>query len=92
MALISAAGAGIQNYVDSLLVTNGSATLTQWQAYEASATGTVIVGAYLAASGGGFQMNFNPPWRISANTILNMRVKPNVSQVLVTIHFHTGVD
>ncbi len=92
VALLPAQGSGVQNYVDSLLVTNGSGTLTNWTAYEVSATGSPVCGAYLAASGGGFTHYFNPPWRVSANTVLNMRVKPNASKVEVTIHFHVGVD
>lgn len=92
IALLPAQGSGIQNYVDSLVVTNGSGTLTQWIAYEVSATATPNCGAYLAASGGGFVHKFDPPWRVSANTVLNMRVKPAASKVMVTIHFHVGVD
>lgn len=92
VALIGALGAGQVAYVDSLLVTNGSATLTRADIYEASATATPVVAAYLAASGGGFTQRFDPPWRVSANTVLNARVKPNVSQCLFVIHFHTGVD
>jgi len=92
VALIAAPGSGLVAYVDSIMVTNGSGTLTQFIAYEASATATPVLGAYLAASGGGYVRNYDPPVRVSANTVLNGRIKPNASQVLVEIHFHVGVD
>jgi len=92
VALIAAPGSGLVAYVDSIMVTNGSATLTRADIYEASGTATPVVAGYLAASGGGFVNKFDPPWRVSANTALNARVKPNVSKCLFVIHFHVGVD
>lgn len=92
VALIAAPGSGLVAYVDSIMVTNGSGTLTQFIAYETSATLTPVLAGYLAASGGGYVRNYDPPVRISANTVLNGRIKPNASQVLVEIHFHVGVD
>lgn len=90
VALIAAPGAGLCAYVTGLTVTNGSATLTRADCYVASATAGPDVAQYLAASGGGFAMKFDPPWQISANSVLNARVKPNVSQALFTIHFYVG--
>lgn len=94
VALIAAPGAGLVAYVDSICVTNGSSTLTLFQAYELSATAiaSAAICGYLAASGGGFVRTYDPPLRVSANTVLNGRIKPNVSQVIVDIHFHVGVD
>lgn len=92
IALIAAGGAGVVAFVTGLTITNGSSTLTRADIYETSATATPVVAQYLAASGGGVAMNFDPPWRVSANTALNARVKPSVSQCLFTIHFYMGQD
>ena len=91
VALAAAPGIGLSVYVTSMLVTNGSPTLTQLQVYEASATGAPTLAPYLAASGGGFQHTFDPPWKVSANTALNARLKPSVVGVVtVTLNFVVG--
>lgn len=91
VALVAAPGAAQSIYVTSMLVTNGSPTLTQLQVYEASATAAPTLAPYLAASGGGFQHTFDPPWKVSANTALNARLKPSVGGVVtVTINFVVG--
>jgi hypothetical protein len=92
VALIAAPGAATSIYVTEILATNGSPTLTQLQIYEASATATPNPCQYLAANGGGFSVKFDPPWKVSANTALNGRLKPSVSAglVLLTINFYTG--
>lgn len=91
VALAAAPGGGLSVYVTSMLVTNGSPTLTQLQVYEASATGAPTLAPYLAASGGGFQHTFDPPWKVSANTALNARLKPSVVGVVtVTLNFVVG--
>lgn len=90
-ALIAAPGAALHAYVTQMLVTNGSPTLTQLQIYEASATGSPVIAPYLAASGGGYVVNFDPPWEVSANTALNARLKPSVGGVVtVTLNFTVG--
>lgn len=91
VALIAAPGASLSIYVTGILATNGSTTLTQLQMYEASATATPVIAPFLAASGGGFSTQFDPPWRISANTALNARLKPSVgATVCVTLNFYVG--
>lgn len=90
VALVAAPGANLSVYVTGLMATNGSATLTRADCYQASATAAPDVAQYLAASGGGFSVKFDPPWQISANTALNARIKPNASQALFTIHFYVA--
>ena len=89
-ALIAAPGVGVSAYIDGIIITNGAAALAGIQIYEASATGSPVLQQYLAANGGGFAFNFDPPWKVSANTALNARLKPSASQVLVTINFHVA--
>lgn len=88
VALVAAPGAALSIYIDNIVVTNGSGTLTRVDIYDASNTAACIVCGFAAASGGGFSTNLNPPAKVSANTALNVRVKPNVSDVIVTINFH----
>lgn len=90
VALIAAPGAATSIYVTQLIVTNGSASLTRVDIYEASATATPVIAQYAAASGGGFTITFDPPYKVSANTALNARLKPSASQVLVTPNFYVG--
>jgi hypothetical protein len=88
VALVAAPGPALSVYVDQLVVTNGSGTLTRVDIYDASNTAACLVCGFAAASGGGFSQQFNPPIKVSANTALNVRVKPNVSDVIVTVNFH----
>lgn len=90
VALVAAPAAARSIFVDSIIATNGSAALTKLYLYEASASATPVVQQYLAANGGGFSHQFNPPWQISAATALNMNLTVNASDVLVTVHFHVG--
>lgn len=89
--LVASAGTAAV-FIDSLLVTNGGSTLTQFIAYEASATAAPAVCAYLAANGGGFTQTFNPPWRVSVGAACNVRISAPTSKVVITVHFHVGVD
>lgn len=90
VALVAAPGAATSIYVTQLIVTNGSASLTRVDIYEASATATPVIAQYAAANGGGFTITFDPPYKVSANTALNARLKPSASQVLVTPNFYVG--
>lgn len=87
-ALIAAPGSSLSIYVDQVTVTNGGNVLSRVDIYDASNSATPIIAGYAAASGGGFAMTFNPPIKVSANTALNMKCKPNASDVLVTVNFH----
>lgn len=90
VALAAAPGAGLSVYVTSMVVTNGSSSLTRFDAFPGTNSATPEVCAYLAASGGGFTHTFDPPYKVSANAALNARVKPNASQVIVTLNFVVG--
>ena len=89
-ALVAAPGAGLSIFVTMIAGTNGSATLTRGDVYQLSATASCAAKMYLAASGGGFVMKYDPPIQILSNTALNARVKPNVSEVVFNIHFYVG--
>jgi hypothetical protein len=89
-ALIANPGAATSIYITQIAVTNGGPTITAAYAYPASATSSAICRLHAAANGGGFVLNYDPPIQIPANTALNGRVKPNVSEVLFNIHFFVG--
>lgn len=90
VALVAAPGAGLCVYITKIACTNGSATLTRADVYQASATASAVCQMYMAASGGGFTMDYNPPIQLLSNTAANARVKPNVSQAIFNIHFFVG--
>jgi hypothetical protein len=75
--LIAAPGAGNFVYVTSLAVTNGG-TVTTGAHIGWSGSPDVVV-MYLVSAGGGFVMNFDPPWKVLSNEAVQCRVKPNSS-------------
>lgn len=78
-------------FVDSLIVTSNLAANTRCDIYETASSAAPEISQYLAASGGGFTMQLNPPWVLSAGQALSARLKPSASaQVLVTVQFHVG--
>jgi len=90
VALIAAPGAGLSVFISMIAGTNGSATLTRGDVYQTSATASCVAQMYMAASGGGFVMKYDPPIQLLSNSALNARVKPNVSQVIYNVHFYVG--
>lgn len=90
VALVAAPAADFCIYVTHLMATNGSATLTRGEVYSGTNTASSEVKAYLAASGGGFTRDFNPPWKLQTATALNCRVEPNASKCLFEVHFYVA--
>lgn len=84
--LVTSAGAA-SIYVDSLLCTNGGAALCIISVLEKSLSAAVV--QYLAASGGGFSHNFDPPWKISAGASLQAFLNSG-GPVNVTVNFHVA--
>lgn len=85
VTLIASPGAGANIYVTQLMVGNMSSTLTRARIGTSASTGTVVQPC--AASGGGFVLNFDPPWMLSASEACLCSVKPNVSEVYFTVNF-----
>lgn len=86
--LASAPGAGLSIFVTQVAVTNASGTNTRARLGSSATPGNVTM--MLAQSGGGFVMNFTPPWEISANEAFLVSVKPNVSEGIFNAHFFVG--
>lgn len=75
--LIAAPGAGLHIYLTSLAVSNAGTVLTSAQVGW-SASGALIT-MVAGANGGGFVMNFDPPWKVASNEAVLCRVDPNSS-------------
>ena len=80
-----APGAGMAIYVTSIAASNASGTNTRGRIGTSASVGAVQM--MMAASGGGYVMQFTPPWELSANEALVCSVKPNVSEGIFTAHF-----
>lgn len=85
VTLIASPGAGANVYVTQLMVGNMSSTLTRARIGTSASISTVVQPC--AASGGGFVLNFDPPWMLSASEACVCSVKPNVSEVYFTVNF-----
>lgn len=81
--VVSAGAASI--YVDGLICVNGGGALCTINILEKSLSAAVV--QFLAANGGGFSHNFDPPWKISAGASLQAFLNSG-GPVLVTVNFH----
>jgi len=75
--LITAPGAGNHIYVTALQVSNAGTVLTSAQVGWSGSPQLVTM--VCAANGGGFVMNFDPPWKVASNEAVICRVDPNSS-------------
>lgn len=90
IALIVAPGAGLSVFITELACTNGSGTLTRADVFQVSATASCLAQMYMAASGGGFVMHYDPPIQILSNSGVTCRVDPSVSKCIFNVHFYVG--
>jgi hypothetical protein len=77
VSLITGPGVGLSVYITQLAVTNGG-TINSLARIGTSADGSTIQ-MFCASAGGGFVLNFNPPWKLSASEAAVCSVKPNTS-------------
>lgn len=86
--LIAAPGAGLSVFVTQLMVSNAAGSNTRARIGTSATIGNITM--MMAASGGGFTMQFTPPWQLSANEALLCSVKPNASEGIFNVHFFVG--
>jgi len=86
-ALVAAPGASLSTYVTSVSASNTSATASRVDIKDGT---TIRHSMFLAASGGGFVQQFNPPWKITANVALNGALGTAVTDVRVNVHYYTA--
>jgi hypothetical protein len=68
----AAGGAGIRNYINSVAVINGHATVSTDVQIRDGAAGTVLWRGFAQAAGGGASVKFDPPLRGTANTLVEV--------------------
>ena len=85
VSMVGAPGAGFAIYVTQLAVSNAAPANTLARIGTSASIGQVTM--MMAQSGGGFVMQFTPPWRLSTNEALLGSVKPNASEGWFNIHF-----
>lgn len=85
VTLATGPGAGMAIYVTGVMATNAAGTNTLGRFGTSGSAGTVQ--GYMAQSGGGFTMKFDPPWELSAAEALVCSVKPNASEGIFVAHF-----
>lgn len=85
VTLIATPGAGANIFITQLMVGNMSATLTRARIGTSASIATVVQPC--AASGGGFVLNFEPPWMLSASEAALCSVKPNASELYFTVNY-----
>jgi hypothetical protein len=74
---IAAPGAGLHVYITQLSVSNAGTVLTTAQIGTSASLGQVTMVA--AANGGGFVLNYDPPYKCQSNEAVLCRVDPNPS-------------
>lgn len=85
VTLVSTPGAGASVYVTQLMVGNNSNSLTLARIGTSASANTVV--QPLAAAGGGFVLQFDPPWKLSASEACLCSVKPAATDVYFTVNF-----
>ena len=90
--ILSAAGAGLFNFVDSLWFSNGGSALVRFDLRD-GAGGTVFWSGYLAANGGGVALQLKKGLKQpTSNTLLEgvLSAVPGANDVRINIEYHTA--
>lgn len=88
VTMIAGPGAGLSIYITQLMCSNASATGTKARIGTSASIATVV--NFMAASGGGFVFNFDPPWKLSASEAALCSVKPNADAGLFTVNYYVA--
>jgi hypothetical protein len=93
-AVLAAPGAGLSLHITRVKAGNGSATLTRLELVEGGADagtdGTIVDSMPLAANGGGFVFEYDPPYKLPTNTAFKARLSTGVTDVRLNIHYFTS--
>lgn len=90
-SVIAAAGAGIRNYITSILVTNSHATVGTFVNITDGSGGTILWTGYAAPAGGGFSVTLPTPIKTTANTALYCACATTGSNTRVCAAGYKGV-
>jgi hypothetical protein len=83
-SIIAAAGAGIRNYITSIIVTNSHSTVGTLVKITDGSGGTLLAQGYAAAGGGGWSLTLPTPIKTTANTALHAVCGTTGANVYVT--------
>jgi hypothetical protein len=90
---VKAAGGGVvRNYIKSVQVINGHATVSTDLQIRDGAAGTVLHRGFAQAGGGGYACNFNPPLRGTANTLVEVACGTTGSAIYVNVQGYTAAE
>jgi hypothetical protein len=90
VTLITGPGAGLSVYITQLACSNRGADSTLARAGTSASVETVAM--WVMSAGGGFVMNFDPPWKLSASEAALCSVKPNsTGNVYFNVNFYVAV-
>jgi hypothetical protein len=84
--LIATPGAGANLYVTKIAASNLGGTFCAVRVGTSATPSNIVMG--VASAGGGFVMDFDPPWMLSASERAICSIKPNNSYVVVNAHFY----
>ena len=89
VTLVAAPGAGVSVYITQLAVTNAGTVGGLARIGTSASASTILM--FCASAGGGFVMNFDPPWKLSASEAALCSVKPNTSgNTYFNVNFYVG--
>lgn len=87
--VIAAPAAGQALYITGLSCSNTSATAVRIDISDGS---TIRDSMFLAADGGGYVKQFDPPWELTAATALRATASAAVTDIRINAHFYTMDD
>lgn len=88
----AAAGAGIRNYITSIQVINGHASVDTDVQIRDGASGTVLWREFAKSGGGGISLKCDPPLRGTANTLVEVACGTTGSAVYVNLQGYTSAE
>jgi len=93
-AVLAAPGAGLSLHITRIKVGNTSATLSRIDLVEGgtdgASDGTIVDSMPLAASGGGYTFDFDPPYKLPANTAFKARLGVGVTDIRLNLMYYTS--
>lgn len=87
--LIVGPGAGLSIYVTQLMCNNGDSNSSVLCRVGTSAS-LVTIQTRMAPNGGGFVMNFDPPWKLSASEAALCSIKPGGANAFFNVNFYVA--
>jgi hypothetical protein len=87
--LVTGPGAGLSVYITQLMVSN-EAIGTTVRARVGTSASIATVQMMMAAGGGGFVYNFDPPWKLSASEAALCSIKPQGANTYFNVNFYVA--